>query len=223
MDQLELYKLEDAYDEIAELRACGIRSAIAHIQNLEYDMSKKCDYSPIETVDSRVKTFRSAINKCNLRGWEPCVETFEKMHDIAGIRIVTPFLDDVWKIKDALLIRDTLKVVEEKDYINHPKTSGYRSLHLICDTRTALSEDYSWNIVEIQIRTILQHAWCSLEHKLRYKKQDLTNGIAFEWAQLGDLFYEKDQQMVRLRDQNRMRGITGAETLASAGLPIITK
>ncbi|MBR1874780.1 hypothetical protein IJ798_00125 [Candidatus Saccharibacteria bacterium] len=213
MEQLDIYKLEDAYDEIVALRECGLRSILTHIENLEYDMRKKYDYSPIEAVTSRTKSFRSAMSKCEIRGLQPCVETFREMHDVAGVRIITPFLDDVQRVRDALMVRDTLKVVTEKDYISNPKTSGYRSLHLICETRTALSEDYEWNIVEIQIRTILQNAWCSLEHRLRYKKQDLTNGIAFEWAQLGDLFYEKDQQMMRLRDQNRAKGISGAKTL----------
>lgn len=214
MDKLDIYELEDIYDAVTEKRACGMRSVLTHIENLKYDMGKG-DYSPFETVSSRIKTFRSAMKKCESKGIEPCEEAFEEMHDIAGVRIVVPFLDDVDRVRNALTVRDTLRVIEERNYIDNPKPSGYRSLHLICETRTSLETDFEWNVIEIQIRTIFQNAWCSLEHKLRYKKRNLENGIAFEWAQLGDLFYEKDKQLMRLRDSNRARGISTDENMAS--------
>ena len=215
MEKLDIYELEDVYDEVVAKRECGMRSILTNVENLKYSMGKG-DYSPFETVKYRTKDFRSALKKCEDRGLTPCLETFENMHDVAGVRIITPFLDDIQRVRDALLIRDTIRILEEKDYINNPKPSGYRSLHLICETRTSFEKDFEWNVVEIQLRTILQDAWCSLEHKLRYKKQKaLENGIAFEWAKLGEFFYEEDRRMMELRDANRAIGTTKEENSAS--------
>lgn len=100
----------------------------------------------------------------------------ENIFDIAGIRIICSFEEDIYKMADLLLQQDDIKLVEKKDYIKNPKESGYRSLHLIVEVPIFLENEKRAMKVEVQLRTIAMDFWASLEHKLRYKK-DLDENI----------------------------------------------
>ena len=100
----------------------------------------------------------------------------ENIFDIAGIRIICSFKEDIYKMADLLLQQDDITLIEKKDYIKHPKESGYRSLHLIVEVPIFLENEKRAMKVEVQLRTIAMDFWASLEHKLRYKK-DLDEDI----------------------------------------------
>lgn len=208
MDKEQLYELENVYNRIAEKRECGVNSIMTHIRNLRWEMGKKEERTPIESVSFRIKTFASALEKCERKGWNPSEETFEQMHDIAGVRIIVPFLDDIERVKAALLRRQNLELAEEpRDYVKHPKESGYRSYHLIVKTKVPFEYEDEWILVEIQIRTILQNTWSSLEHKLRYKNQDPAAEAASEFAEFANLLYEKEIRMMKMRDFNKIESV----------------
>lgn len=212
MEKEQLYELEEIYDKIAERRECGINSIMTHIKNLRWEMGQKEERTPIETVYFRTKTFTSALDKCERKGEEPSEEAFEHMHDIAGVRVIVPFLDDIKRVKEALLRRKNIRLLEEpRDYVKKPKKSGYRSYHLIVETKVPFEYDDEWILVEIQIRTILQETWSSLEHKLRYKNQDPAPETASEFAEFSNLLYEKEIRMMKMRDFNKIESVVKVE------------
>ena len=203
------YELKDAYNLIAGERMCGARIVIAHIENLKAKMEQRAEYSeysPIEVITSRVKCFPSAYEKCKRRKWTLSPDSFKLMHDIAGVRVITPYLDDVYHIRDAITRRKNLKVDEERDYIENPKPNGYRSLHLIVKTLVPFEYEDEWIPVEIQIRTKAQDFWSSQEHKLRYKNRNPAPGVASELAAFAEELYQKDLKMVEWRDFNKDSG-----------------
>ncbi len=130
------------------------------------------EYNPIEHVSSRVKTPESLISKVERRGVEPDVESIRRgIHDIAGVRVTCAFIRDVYLLFDLLTQQDDVTVLEVEDYIEHPKSNGYKSLHTIVSVPVYLSTGRIDVPVEVQFRTIAMDFWASLEHKIFYKYQ----------------------------------------------------
>jgi putative GTP pyrophosphokinase len=124
------------------------------------------------------------------------------VHDVAGIRIVTSFRDDIYEILRHLEARDDLDIIEIKDYIKHPKPSGYRSLHLIVKTKVYLAERIIWVPAEIQIRTLAMDFWAATEHKLQYKYQhDVPESSKEELIEAALMADALDTQMGRIRQE----------------------
>lgn len=127
-------------------------------------------YSPIEHVRRRLKTTESIERKIRRRGSAPTLDAIRKeIRDIAGIRITCSFASDIYRVASMLVQQPDLVVLEQKDYIEEPKASGYRSLHLIIEVPVYLSDRIDRVPVEIQLRTIAMDFWASLEHKIYYK------------------------------------------------------
>ncbi|MDO4967553.1 MAG: GTP pyrophosphokinase family protein [Candidatus Saccharibacteria bacterium] len=211
MEKETLYELEDRYDEIAEECACGMRNVLTHVENLRSEMKRREERSPFEAVTSRIKTFDSTLEKCERKGWEISEETFREMHDIAGVRIIVPFLDDVTRVRDAITRRKNLIIDEERDYIKHPKKNGYRSYHMIVKVRVPFMYEDRCIPVEIQIRTKAQDFWSSMEHKLRYKNQNPAPEVASEFAEFSEELYQKEVRMMKMRDFNKIEGVVRDE------------
>ncbi|QNN63890.1 GTP pyrophosphokinase family protein [Leucobacter denitrificans] len=130
------------------------------------------EYNPIEHVTSRVKTPESLISKVERRGVEPDVDSIRReIHDIAGVRVTCAFIRDVYRLFDLLTQQDDVTVLEVEDYIEHPKSNGYKSLHTIISVPVYLSTGRIDVPVEVQFRTIAMDFWASLEHKIFYKYQ----------------------------------------------------
>lgn len=139
-------------------------------------LSATQDRNPIETVKSRIKTPKSIIEKLWRKELPFTVESIEKnIRDVAGIRVICGFPEDVYLLAEYLLKQDDITLVRVKDYIKNPKNTGYRSLHLIVQVPIFLANEKRMMNVEIQLRTIAMDFWASLEHKMRYKKEDLKN------------------------------------------------
>ena len=133
------------------------------------------------------------------------VESIEReLSDVAGVRVICSFVDDIYKLADMLALQDDICVLRVKDYIKNPKPSGYRSLHMIVEVPIFLSKEKRYMRVEVQLRTIAMDFWASLEHKLRYKKdipQEHAKQIAEQLVQCAQTVSETDQKMLSIRRQ----------------------
>lgn len=157
--------------------------------------------SPINTVKSRLKTLPSLQEKVKRRNITFSLEEIEaEIHDIAGVRVICAFPEDVYTVADALLKQDDILLIKRKDYIAEPKPNGYRSLHLIVAVPVYLSTGKRMTKVEIQIRTIAMDFWASLEHQLRYKQNTVfTEEMARELLECAQQSADLDARMDKLR------------------------
>lgn len=154
---------------------CAIREIETKLENLNAEFSMHYKRNPFESIKTRVKTPRSIIEKLKRKGLAVTRENIEEhLYDIAGIRVICSFPEDIYTFATLLANQDDVLVIEKKDYIKDPKPSGYRSLHLIVEVPVFLSREKKPVKVEVQFRTIAMDFWASLEHKLRYKK-NITN------------------------------------------------
>jgi putative GTP pyrophosphokinase len=140
---------------------------------LNEELSFTQERNPIEHIKTRIKKPGSVRKKLRDLQLPITIETIEKnLHDVAGIRIICQFVNDIFVLADCLLAQDDITLLEKKDYITNPKESGYRSLHLIIEIPIFLHNEKRLMKVEVQLRTIAMDFWASLEHKLRYKKKN---------------------------------------------------
>ena len=170
--------------------------AIEIVQGIleEYqEKSKASDHHRIEMISSRIKTPQSAYDKLKRKGKELTAESAKKnLNDLAGMRVICCYYEDVYQVSNMLLSRPELTLVKQKDFICNPKSSGYRSLHLIFEVNT-LENGVR---VEVQIRTITMDAWARLDHELRYKKElDDAGKIVKALRRCSDSIAEVDDKM----------------------------
>lgn len=141
-----------------------------HVLNEEFSLME--DRNPIETIKCRLKSLSSLMSKMDKKNLSMSVENiYENIFDVAGIRVICSFEDDVYEVCNALLKQDDITLIEMKDYIKEPKDNGYRSLHVIVSVPIFLAKEKMQIPVEIQFRTIAMDFWASLEHQIRYKKE----------------------------------------------------
>lgn len=196
--------IEDHTREYAELMAyyrCAIMEVETKFNVLNEQFSLQFDRNPIESIKSRLKRPASIRNKLERYGLEFSLDSIrDNIHDIAGIRVVCSFIGDVYFLADALLKQDDITLISRKDYIKHPKLSGYRSLHLIVGVPIFLSDEKRMMKVEIQFRTMAMDFWASLEHQLRYKKNfSFTEEMSRELKECAETSAELDQKMENIR------------------------
>lgn len=151
------------------------RSAIREIKTklevLNDEFSIEHKRNPIASIQSRIKKPESIYQKLMKLGYEVTTDNIrEHLNDVAGIRVVCPFLEDIYHVADLLASQDDIKLIKVKDYIEHPKENGYRSYHMIVEIPVFFSEGKTLMRAEVQIRTMGMDFWASLEHQLRYKK-----------------------------------------------------
>jgi putative GTP pyrophosphokinase len=157
--------------------------------------------SPVNSIQTRVKTLQSIREKLERRGLPMTPAAVrDNLNDIAGVRVICAFPEDVYTLSDALLRQEDITLLRRKDYIAQPKPNGYRSLHLIVTVPIYLSHEKRPMKVEIQLRTIAMDFWASLEHQLRYKSDAVfTEEMAQELYQCAQLSADLDDRMDRLR------------------------
>ena len=158
-------------------------------------------HNPIEHTKSRIKSFESIVNKLARKGCDITTQCAkEYIHDIAGVRIICSFIQDIYNIIDVLRQREDLKIREVKDYIQHPKPNGYRSLHLIVEIPVYLTNRVEHVKVEIQVRTIAMDFWASLEHKIYYKLQnDVPHQLTDELKEAADIAHYLDEKIQNIK------------------------
>ena len=163
-------ELQQQFLEMSHLYDGAIREIRTKLEILDREFNIRYASNPIHHIDSRLKSPRSIIEKLQRKGWPVSVESAEEhLNDIAGVRIVCNYIDDIYRLANMLVRQKDLELVCQKDYIRNPKPNGYRSLHLVLRVPVFLSSHTELVPVEVQIRTIAMDFWASLEHQLRYK------------------------------------------------------
>ena len=181
--------------------------------------------NPIHHIESRVKTPESIAAKLMKKGMPVSIETArEHVNDIAGVRVVCSYIDDVYRVAEMLERQKDIEIVKRQDYIKTPNYNGYRSLHLDIRVPVYLSDRTEYVVAEIQIRTIAMDFWASLEHDIRYKadKSRLPEGINEEMLAVSGKIADIDRQMqdmyLRIRAAETLRMFKGlGEKMAVAG------
>lgn len=176
---------------------CAMMEIETKFKVLNEHYSLEHDRNPIQTVKTRLKSPISIREKLQRLSLEMQVATIEKnLHDVAGVRVICSFVEDVYTLANALLAQDDVTLIEKKDYIRSPKKNGYRSLHLIVSIPIFLASEKREMQVEIQLRTIAMDIWASLEHQMNYKKEnDRTEGLSAELLECAELAYALDERM----------------------------
>lgn len=207
-DASEESSLRSLQAEMARFRleySCGMEEVSTKINNLRREFDQTHRYKPIEHVKTRMKSNESILGKVRRIGCEPDLETIRaSVRDIAGIRVVCTFVDDLYRVADMLLQQPDITLLQKKDYVANPKPSGYQSLHLIVEVPVFLSDRSLQVPVEVQLRTIAMDFWASIEHQIHYKYdgqvpahlRDDLHAVAESAAQL-------DRRMGRLRGEVR--------------------
>ena len=203
-DDVEFNELEKQSHKFLKLMAyyrCAIMEIETKLNVLNEEFSLAHDRNPINSIKTRLKSPVSMQEKLNKKGLKFRVQDIEEnLNDVAGIRVICSFVDDVYLIADALLKQDDITLISKKDYIKNPKPNGYRSLHLIVTVPIFLAHEKRIMKVEIQLRTIAMDFWASLEHQLRYKKDnEFTEEMAKELLNCAELSSELDNKMNGLR------------------------
>lgn len=182
---------------------CALMEVETKLNVLNEEFASKYQRNPFESIKSRIKEPLSIINKMKRKGFPLSVESMEQnLFDIAGIRVICSFCDDIYSIAQLLTRQDDIILVEVKDYIKNPKPNGYRSLHLILDIPIFLSSGKKHMKVEVQFRTIAMDFWASLEHKVKYKKDvEHPEEIVAELKECADVISAMDCRMQEIRNK----------------------
>lgn len=161
------------FRELMSYYRCALMEVETKFRVLNEELSLEGEANPIDSIESRLKSPESILDKVERKGIDFSVEAIEEnIDDIAGIRVICSFESDVYLIAESLLRQTDVCLIERVDYIAHPKPSGYRSLHLVIAIPIFLYDEMKTMKVEVQLRTMAMDTWASLEHKLAYKKAE---------------------------------------------------
>lgn len=207
LEGASLADMEATYMRVQELMAyyrCAILEVETKFRVLNEQFSLQHERNPIEGIKSRLKSWDSILEKMHRKNLPLSVESIEKeLFDVAGVRVVCSFIDDIYMLADCLMTQDDVTLITKKDYIQNPKQNGYRSLHLIVEVPIFLQSEKRLMKVEVQLRTIAMDFWASLEHKLRYKKdidESVTVRAMAELSECAEMSAFLDRKMQEVRD-----------------------
>ncbi|MBE6541743.1 MAG: GTP pyrophosphokinase family protein [Ruminococcaceae bacterium] len=186
--------------ELAELQHlcnAAIKQLTIKFEILNDEFRVKYERSPIHHIESRLKSQASILKKLKKKGVELSAESAMKnVNDIAGVRVVCCYIDDVYDVADMLLRQSDIRLICEQDYIKHPNYNGYRSLHLDIQIPIYLSEKTEYVNVEVQLRTVAMDFWASLEHDLRYKSdKNIPTGLQDRMVACANEIADIDKRM----------------------------
>lgn len=182
---------------------CAMLEIKTKLDVLNTELSLQKSRNPFETIKCRIKSPESILEKMKRNHIPMTIEAMEKnMNDIAGIRVICSFPDDIYMLADCLLAQDDITLIARKDYIKKPKPNGYRSLHLIVEVPIFLTDEKKPMRVEVQFRTIAMDFWASLEHKMKYKKHiEKAESISNELYYCAELIAQLDGRMQQIREK----------------------
>ena len=198
---LELLRQFREFNRLMMRYRSAIREVTTKLEVLNDELSLEGDRNPIESIQSRIKKPESIAEKLQKMGKELTIESIEEnLNDVAGIRVICPFIEDIYKVADMLTRQDDIHIVRVKDYIRNPKENGYRSYHLIVEVPVFFSECKKPMRVEVQIRTVAMNFWASLEHQMRYKKHIPNHEeITRELKECADNITRTDERMQSIK------------------------
>ena len=206
-EQIEMFlKGKDNIDKFRRIimqYECAMLEIKTKLDVLNTELSLQKSRNPFETIKCRIKSPESIFEKMKRNHIPMTVEDMEKnMNDIAGIRVICSFPDDIYMLADCLLAQDDITLIAKKDYIKKPKPNGYRSLHLIVEVPIFLTDEKKPMRVEVQFRTIAMDFWASLEHKMKYKKHiEKAESISNELYYCAELIAQLDGRMQQIREK----------------------
>ena len=182
---------------------CALSEVRTKLDVLNKELSLINNRNPFEAIKMRIKTPVSIYKKLSSKGIDFTIENInDNLSDIAGIRVICSFVDDIYMLAKCLADQDDITVLQRKDYIEHPKKSGYRSLHLIIEIPIFLTQEKEYMKVEVQFRTIAMDFWASLEHKMKYKKNIENQEVISEDLKFSaDLINQLDRRMKQIREK----------------------
>ncbi len=193
------------FTQLMSYYRCAIMEIETKFKVLDEQFSLQYDRNPIETIKSRLKSPEGIAKKVKRKNLSFNIDSIEKnINDIAGVRVICSFPEDIYLLADCLLKQDDIKLIEMKDYIKNPKESGYRSLHLIVEVPIFLQNEKKGVKVEVQLRTIAMDFWASLEHKLRYKKDispEMAEQLSKDLVECADISAALDVRMENIRNR----------------------
>ena len=196
----EFSSIASQYEHIMFFYESGIQQIVAKLQILNNEFKNNNERNPIENIKSRVKSMESIIDKMQRKGIPLTMNSMAKeIKGIAGVRVICPFISDVYQVANMLVNQQDVDLVTVKDYIKKPKENGYRSLHMIVMVDVYFSDHKDRVPIEIQFRTIAMNFWASTEHQLRYKKDRVfTEEMQQELKKCADIMAEADDKMQNL-------------------------
>lgn len=201
-ENIDLDKLEAEYDIYAAEAAAAMRLTLGRIENLVEAIDRAGKRNPFDRIESRLKTFKSVKGKCKTRGYRMDIEEIrEKVKDVAGIRIITKYIDEVMIVKDMIAQIPGVNIVTCKDYVTNPKPNGYSSVHLGCQVE--IYDPYKGSQLvplEIQLRSKSMNLWATLEHDLKYKNPNPSPEVDEKFSKISKILREFDEEAIALRD-----------------------
>ena len=189
------------FRELMMMYSCAIREVKTKLEVLNDDLAIRNQRNPIQMIKSRFKKPTSILEKLKRRGYPITVQSvFENLYDVAGIRVICSFIDDIYLVAEMLARQDDVKVLIVKDYIRCPKVNGYRSYHMIIEIPVFFSDRKKNMRVEVQIRTIAMDFWASLDHQMKYKKDlDESEEISEQLRECAEVIAQTDEKMQLIR------------------------
>ena len=192
------------YRQMMTYYNCALMEVETKFKVLNEQFSLFYDRNPIESIHTRIKSQSSILKKLQKKNLALTIPNIEKnLFDIAGVRVVCSFTEDIYSLANSFLNQDDVRLIEKKDYIKNPKPGGYRSLHLIISVPIFLQDEKRMVTVEVQLRTIAMDFWASLEHKIRYKKnipEDKALYLQNEMLECAEISADLDRRMQNVRD-----------------------
>lgn len=198
---------DETFKKVMFLYNSALKEIKTKIEILQDELKLFSDYDPIEYISTRIKEPESIIEKLQRKNYNQTYENmFEKINDIAGIRIICNFKKDVYKIAEFIENFQDIRILNKKDFMKKPKKSGYMSYHIIAEVPVNFSSGIMFVKVEIQIRTLGMDFWASLEHKLKYKNSKISNGESKNLVKYARIINNIDDNMLtisnRLEEEN---------------------
>lgn len=200
--QQPIEKNDKTFEKLMFIYEMAIRELETKLTILKEEFKLFYDYELIDHINTRIKKPESIIHKMKDRGYQLTYqEMIENINDIAGVRVICPLKKDIFSIKELIEKIPGVNILQQKNYVTHPKESGYTSYHLIIEIPVTLSQSIIYVKIEIQIRTMAMDFWASLEHKMKYKPEEAIDKKASkEWINCAKMIHKLDNKMMLLNN-----------------------
>lgn len=198
----ELEELEEEYELYSQECEAALNQVLLAIETLSRAFDRTGKRNPFDRIESRMKTFKSVRGKCKARGYELSMSSIkENVKDVAGVRIITKYIDEVMRVKDLISQIPGINIIRVKDYVTIPKPNGYSSIHLAC--QVSVYDPFSGSRlmpVEIQLRSKGMNLWATLEHDLKYKNSNPVPQVEEKFARIAKIIRQFEEEAMALRD-----------------------